>query len=238
MAGETPGGGAVHVGGGEGVEAQLCGAGVDILGNGLQTVKVLDLVHAVTGLLDEVGVDDDAVALVAVADGDQTAVRVIEVVGVGAQLLGDGGAGQIHGKLAPLLDAGLVADDEEGGRGALVHLGGERLAVAAGGGGDDLHGDTGLLGILGGQRLGGLIQLRLEVQPVNGTLIRSKSGGACQRKDQDQRQHKRDCLFHVCSYSFFFIFGPNGSEILLSALDRFQTFRTDAPSRSTASSRI
>ena len=50
MAGETPRGGAVQTGGGKGIEAQLSGAGVDVIGNGLQGLKVGDLVQRVTGL--------------------------------------------------------------------------------------------------------------------------------------------------------------------------------------------
>ena len=45
VAGETPGGGAVQTGGGEGVEAQLIGAGVDVVGHGLQGGEVGDLVE-------------------------------------------------------------------------------------------------------------------------------------------------------------------------------------------------
>ena len=69
VAGEAPGGGAVQTGGGEGVEAQLGGAGVDVVGDGLQGLKVGDLVEGVAGLLQQSLVDDDAEGLVAVADG-------------------------------------------------------------------------------------------------------------------------------------------------------------------------
>ena len=44
------------------------------------------------------GVDDDAVALEAVADGDQTAVLIIEVVGIGGELVSNGSTGEIHSK--------------------------------------------------------------------------------------------------------------------------------------------
>ena len=219
MAGEAPGGGRIHVGGGEGVEAELGSAGVDVLSDSLQALEVDQLVHAVAGSLDQVGVDDDAVALEAVADGDQAAVLIIEVVGVGVQLIGDGGVGQVHGELAPLLDAGLVADDEEGGRGGLVHLGGQGLAVGAGSGGDDLDGDTGLLGVHLGKALSGLVQFGLEVQPVDRAFISSVGGTAdsSQSEDHDQGQNQCDDLFHFdFSFSFFsqarvfsvFIFKP------------------------------
>ena len=191
---------------------------MDVLGDGLQALEVHELVQAVAGGLEEVAIDDDAVALEAVADGDQAAVLVIEVVGVGVQLIGDGGVGQVHGELAPLLDTGLVADDEEGGRGGLVHLGGQRLAVGAGSGGDDLDGNAGLLGVHGGQLLGSLVQLGLEVQPIDRTGIRG-GGRSRQREDHDQGQRECDDLFHFdFSFSYFprdagwctfFIFKPS-----------------------------
>ena len=53
MAGETPGGGAVQAGSGEGVEAQLGSAGVDVVGNGLQGSEVGDLLNGVAGLLQQ-----------------------------------------------------------------------------------------------------------------------------------------------------------------------------------------
>ena len=170
MAGEAPGGGVVHVAGGEGVEAQLGGPGVDVLHHGLEGFKVLDVLHLVAGLLHQVGVDDDAVALVAVADGHQLAVLVIEVVGVGVQLVGDGGAGQVQGVVGPVAHAGLVAHVEDGGGLALAHLGVQGLAVGAGGGGDDLHRHAGLLGVHLGHVVEHLVGLRLEVEPVDAAL--------------------------------------------------------------------
>ena len=178
MAGEAPGGGVVHVAGGESVEAQGGGVGVDVLHHSLQGGEVLDLVHGVAGLLHQVGVDDDAVALVAVADGHQLAGLVIEVVGVGVQLVGDGGAGQVHGVVAPVSHAGGVADDEQGGRRVFIHLGGEGLLIGAGGGGDHLDGHTGLVGVGLGQVLGGLVQLGLEVQPVDPAGLAAGSSAA------------------------------------------------------------
>ncbi len=168
VAGEAPGGGAVHVAGGEGVKAQLGGTGVDVLGHGLQAVKVGDLVHGVAGLLHQIGVDDDAVALVAVADGHQLAGLVIEVVGVGVQLVGNSGAGEVHGVVGPVLHAGLVADDEQGGGIGLIHLRVELLVVGAGGGGDHLDLHAGLLGVELGHVLEHLVGLGLEVEPVDG----------------------------------------------------------------------
>ena len=51
VAGEAPGRGAFQAGGGEGVEAQLSGAGVDVVSDGLQGREVLDLIQRVAGLV-------------------------------------------------------------------------------------------------------------------------------------------------------------------------------------------
>ena len=171
MSGESPGGGVVHIGGGECVEAQLAGLAVDILSNSLQTCEVLDLVHGVTRLLDEGGVDDDAVALIAVADGNELAVLIIEVVSVGIEFLRDRGVLQIKSEIAPVLDALLVADDKQSGSLGLVHLSGKGGAVGAGSRGNDLDLYALRLGVLLREILQGLVELRLEVQPVNGAAL-------------------------------------------------------------------
>jgi hypothetical protein len=73
MAGEAPAGGTVQTGGSEGVKAQLGSARMDIFHDGLEGGKVGDLGERVAGLLEQRGVDDDAVALVAITDrGDFT----------------------------------------------------------------------------------------------------------------------------------------------------------------------
>ena len=169
MAGEPPGRGAVQTGSGEGVKAQLSAAGVDILGNGLQGSEVLDLLQGVTGLLQELGVDDDAEGLVAVADGLQLASLIVEVEVVGGQLLGDGAVRQVQGVVVPVFQAGQVADVVDGGSFGLGHLSGEGVGVGAGSSGDNLHGNAGLLGVELGQLLQGGVCLRLEVQVVNPT---------------------------------------------------------------------
>ena len=170
VTGESPGGAVVHVGGGESVKLQLCGSLVDVLGNSLQAVKVLDLVHRVTGLFDQGGVGDDAVALEAVADRNELAVCVIEVVSVGVQLFFDRGALEVKRKVAPVLDALLVADNKQCRGIGLVHLSGESGAVGAGSSGNDLYINTLCLGVLLGEVLQGLVDLGLEVEPVNRAL--------------------------------------------------------------------
>ena len=57
---------------------------------------------------------------------------VIEIVSVSCQLVGDGRAGQIVAVVAPGGDSSLVADDEQRGHLALVHLSGQGLVVRAG----------------------------------------------------------------------------------------------------------
>ena len=53
---------------------------MDVFSNSLESVEVLDFVHAVAGLLDKIRVYDDAVALIAVTDGNEASVSVIEVI--------------------------------------------------------------------------------------------------------------------------------------------------------------
>ena len=89
VSGESPAGAAVHVGRCESVKAKLRSAAVDIFRNSFQTFEVLDLIHGVTGRFDEVRIDNDAVAFIAVADGDELSVFRIQVVGVRIQLIGD-----------------------------------------------------------------------------------------------------------------------------------------------------
>ena len=59
VAGESPGRGAVQTGGGEGVEAQLSSAGVDVFSNSLQGLEVGDVSQVVASLCQQSGVDDD-----------------------------------------------------------------------------------------------------------------------------------------------------------------------------------
>ncbi len=142
---------------------------MDVLHHGLQPVKVLDFVHAVAGLLYQVGVDDDAVALIAVADGDQLAGFVIKVVSVRVQLVGNGGAGEIQRVVRPVLYTGLVADNEHGGGIGFVHLGVELLVIGARSGGHDLHVHAGLFLVQLRHVLEHFIRFGLEVQPVDRT---------------------------------------------------------------------
>ena len=171
VAGDAPRRGGVEVGRREGVEAERGGVLVDVLDDGLQRGEVLDVVNAVAGGLDELGVGDDAVALEAVADGDELAAGVIQVVVLGVEQLGDGAVLEVHRVVAPLLDAILVADDEEGRSRGLVHLGGQGLLIGARGGRDDLDLDVGVGGhVVAGKLLQRLVKLGLEVEPVDGAL--------------------------------------------------------------------
>ena len=226
MTGVAPGGAGIHIVGREGVKAKRRGVGVDVLGDRLEAGEVLQLVHAVPRLLDEVGIDDDAVALEAVADGDQLAAVVIQVVGVGVELLGDRRAGQVERVVAPVLDGVGVADDEQGRRRALIHLGGQGLAVGAGGGGDDLDVDAGLVLVERGELLQRVVGLGLEVQPIDAAR---RGGGLVRRSgvfrrgvvpaaagDERERHHKRkgQCqdLFHNHS-------SPSTSEYYIKCRD-------------------
>ena len=173
MAGETPGRGAVQTGGGEGVEAQFCAAGVDVVGHGLQSIEIGDVIQGVASLLQQSGVDDDAEGLVAVADGLQLAGVIVEVKGIGGQFSGNGGVGQIQGVLIPVFQTGHVADVEDGGSFRLGHLRGQGVGVGAGSGGNNLNRHTGGLGVQGSQLLQSGVCFRLEVQIIYGTGIGS-----------------------------------------------------------------
>ena len=224
MAGEAPAGVAAHGGGGEGVEAQLGGAGVDVLRNGLEGLKVGDVAELIAGLRQQILVDDDAVALIAVADGAELAVGVVEVVGVGGQLTRDGGAGQVVAVVAPGVHGGLVADDEHRGRRFLIHRGGQGLVVGAGRGGLDGDGHTGLFGVHGGDLLQGAVRLGLEVQPehtagglggvtVAGGLLGRLVAAGNEAESHNKCQDKRKILLHVSLISLFkFIFTRSARE--------------------------
>ena len=173
MTGETPGGGGIHTGGSEGGEAQSVLVGGDGLSNFLQGGEILDVVSSEAGLLHQSGVDDDAVALIAVADGAQLAVLIIDVVSVGVQLVVDGGALQVQAVVGPVLGSSGVTHDEDGGSLFLVHLGGQGGVVLTGSGGNDLDLHTGLLGVQLGDLGQDFLGLGLEVQPVHGTLSSS-----------------------------------------------------------------
>ena len=211
MAGETPAGVVAHGRRGEGIEAELGSAGVDVLGDGLEGLKVGDVAQGVAGLLQKVFVDDDAVALVAVADGAELAVSVIEVVGVGVQLVGNVGAAQVIAVVAPGLNSGLVAHDEQRRGSGLVHLGGQGLVVGAGSGGHDGDGHAGLLGVHGGDLLQGLVGFGLEVQPVDaaggGIAVAVVSGVILLIAAGDERKRHDKSKDH-CKILFHFIYTP------------------------------
>ena len=164
-----------------------------------------------TGLLQQVGVDDDAVGLVAVADGAQLAVRGVHVVGVGVQFLGNGGVRQVGNVAGPLLQTGRVDDNEEGGGSGLAQLGRELLLVGAGGGGHDLDLDTGLLFVHLGDLLEGFVGFGLEVQPVDGTLAGAAAGGKQAHNDCEHQRESEILLFHTVPPKNVVLFG-NGSK--------------------------
>ncbi|MPM99567.1 hypothetical protein SDC9_146759 [bioreactor metagenome] len=180
MAGETPAGGTIKTGGGEGVEAQLGCAAVDILHYGFEGSKVFDLVDGMAGFFQQGLVDDDAEALVAIADGSQFAALFIEVEVVRGHFGIDGRVGQIQAEVAPGIQTGFIAALEQRRRGrALVHFGGQRFGIGAGSGGNNGDRNAGLLGILRSQRLPGGVRLGLKVEIVN--LADCGGGLRCRR---------------------------------------------------------
>ena len=208
MAGETPAGAAVEAGGGEGVKAELVSAGVDVVRDSLEALKVLDLAQIVAGFLQQRLVDDDAEALIAVADGNEVALFVIEVEVIGGELFDKIGVAQIEAVLAPGLHGAHVADLEHGRSGALVHLGGQRVVILAGSGGNDLDRNAGLLGVQLGKILPGLIGFGLEVQVIDLTAGRVAfaalvAAAACEQSyAQNNSQKQCECFLHVCASPF------------------------------------
>ena len=245
MTGEAPGRGAFQAGGGEGVEAQLSGAGVDVVSDGLQGREVLDLIQRVAGIGQQLGVDDDTEGLVAVAHGLQLTGLVVEVEVVGGQLTGERRSGQIQSVLIPVLQAGHVADVVDGGSAVLAHLGVQGVGVVAGSSGYDLDRHAGLLGVAGGQTLQSLVELGLEVQVVDGTGSGGRVGlglgggsvnlgfggslglgsglGAAggQTHYHDNCQQQCNQLFHLC----FLLFSFRQSRMVV--WKRFQRFHVN-----------
>lgn len=75
MRGVAPAGGVIHAGGSEGtVNAELVLAGLDVIGASLQLVEGVDVLGLVAGLLEELLVVDDAVALLNPVDTQILAV--------------------------------------------------------------------------------------------------------------------------------------------------------------------
>ena len=183
---------------------------MDVLSDGLESLKVRDVAKRVAGLFEQVFIDDDAVALIAVADGAELAVGVIEVVGVGVELVGNGGAAQVIAVVAPGVDSGLVAHDEQRRGSGLVHLGGQGLVVGAGSGGHNGDGHTGLLGVHGGDLLQRSVGLGLEVQPVDtaGSSIAIVVSGIVLLVAAGDERKSHDKSKDHCKILFHFIYTP------------------------------
>jgi len=192
---ESPVGGGVHAGGGEGaLDAQLAGIGLDVVCDLLQGCEVGDVGLGIAGLLEQGLVVDDAVGLDDVGDAvDGGAVFQGKVVA--GQLAVKFAAGEIIAVILPVCQTHGAVDLEQSGGRALGHLAGEGLLVGALGRGDDLDGNAGLLGVLSGKSLPLSVLLGLEVQVIDGTLgcgrgsCRGLGPAGAQREHHGQRQH-------------------------------------------------
>ena len=120
---------------------------MDIFGNGFQSCKVFQFIHAVTCCSDMVGINNDAVAFEAVAYGNQLAVFIIEIICVGVQFIGYGSSFEIYHIVTPVLYGVCITDNKQRRRSALIHLGRKSLAVGTGSRSDYLYRHTGLVGI-------------------------------------------------------------------------------------------
>ncbi len=165
VARKAPAAGRIHIAGRERVNAGLVRFRFDRLDKILQRFKILDVFERAE-LIQQVEVDDNAVALVAVADRNKLAVLVIDIVRIGVQLGLDGGAGQIQRVIRPIARGGGIADNKQRRRRGFVHLGGQLLVIGAGRGGNHLDGNAGFRGVHFGNLLQHRIGFRLEVQPV------------------------------------------------------------------------
>ena len=112
-------------------------------------------------------VHDDAEALIAVTDRAELSRCVIQIVGVGIQLFRYSGVFEIIAIITPGFHCFRIAYDEQCRRLALIHLGGQRGLIFAGGCSNDLHINTGLLLILCSYLLQSSVRFRFEVQPIN-----------------------------------------------------------------------
>ena len=227
MAGEPPGGGAVKAGGAEGIEAQLCSACMDIVGNSLESIEVGDFIDRMAGLLEQSLVYDDAERLVAVTGGKHFAVLAKEVEVIGGHFLVEVGVLQIEAVLAPGVQSTLVAALEQRGGLALVHLGGQSGLIVAGSSGNDLYGYSGELGVLLSQLLPSGVGFGLEVEIIDGTgcsgllggllrgrrsaflggfsLVCSRCRTGCHREYHSNSQQQCQKLLHFVILSFYFI---------------------------------
>jgi len=136
-------------------------------------------------------IDNDAIALIAIANGAELAAIVIQVIGIGAQLTGDLGILQIIAVVAPGAHGSLVAHHEQRGRSVLIHGGGQGLIVRAGGSCLDGDRHTGLFGVHSSDLLEGGVSLRLEIQPKDtaGCILLLAAGDQC--KCHDECENKR-----------------------------------------------
>ena len=179
VGGVAPAGGVIHAGGSEGtVNAELVLAGLDVIGASLQLVEGVDVLGLVAGLLEELLVVDDAVALLNPVDTQILAVG-LQRQGVVDELAAELGVGKIGAVVLPVLKAGGAVDLEQRRSGALGHLGLELLLVGVGGGGHDLDLDALLLLVRLGDLLPLLVDLGLELEEVDlGSVTRSRGAGA------------------------------------------------------------
>ena len=179
VGGVAPAGGVVHAGGGEGtVNAELVLAGLDVVGASLQLVEGVDVLGLVAGLLEELLVVDDAVALLNPVDTQILAVG-LQSQGVVDELAAELGVGQIGAVILPVLKTGGAVDLEQRRSGALGHLGLELLLVGVGSGGHDLDLDALLLLVRLGDLLPLLVDLGLELEEVDlGSVTRSRGARA------------------------------------------------------------
>ena len=205
---------------------------MDIVGDLLQRLEVGDVADLIARLLQQGLVDDDAVGLKAVADGDDLTVGILQRIVLGGQLVVDAGVRQVIAAVAPRGDAALVALEQRG-RALLVNLSGQGALILAGGGGHNLDLHAGLLGIGLGKCLPGLFRFGLEVQIVNRALCAVLAGAAGDEgKRHDQSKEGCKKLFHHSFLLLKFIFAsdPGGKN------NENQSLRMDAPSRSAVGS--
>ena len=203
MAGEAPGRGGIQTGGGEGGKAQLVLVGGDVLGNSLQAGEVLDLVERVACLFQQLGIDDDAEGLIAVACAVGLAVLTLEVEVGRGHLVQELRAVKREAVVLPGVQSRLIAALEQR-RGVLLgHFGGQRGLIGAAGGGDDLDGNAGLFGVGLGKCLPCTVCFRLEVQEIDRAFVAALAAGE-QADGEDQHEGQSDDLFHDVASQLIF----------------------------------
>ena len=169
MAGVSPGRGRIHCVGSECAEAEFFGTSGDVFCNSFESFEVGDFGNIVASFVKKSVVYDDAVAFIAITDGAEFAVFIIEHISIGVEFVCDCSAGEIKAIIAPGFNVSRVFDYEDGRSFALIHFSGKRFVISTGSSGFDFYFNTGFSGVFCCKFFKYFVRFGFEVEPVNGT---------------------------------------------------------------------